>query len=467
MTAARQSAALGARPAGKPWYRRGGWLLALGAAAFAAAVAGYAAFALTHPPDLFMRPVDLRVYTDGGLIVRHVRPLYHPHFATPLYDWPGYENLKFTYPPFAALAFTVLSLASFPVLAKVSVGVNIAALLVTIWLTLRALGYRRGLARLGVTLLLAAPLLWTEPVQRTLFLGQIEIVLMALIIWDLCQPDRRWWKGAGVGLAAGIKLVPLIFIPYLLLTRRFRAAAVASGTFALTVLLGFAVLPPDSRKYWLGGLFVSGSRTGFVGWAGNQSLAGIITRLTGSVAGAQPAWLAAGAVTAVVGVGCAAILDRVGHQMVGLLISPISWDHHWVWIAPATVTAAVYAARARRAATRLAAAGLAAGLVVVFGAWPGFLWSQPANTGGFFEGLIWAPPITNPELYFELGDRPWYAEYHWHGLQLITGNLYVLTGMALFVLLVVLALGPAARAARARGRAAGRLTPATAAPPPG
>jgi alpha-1,2-mannosyltransferase len=475
VTAARQSAALGAHPASLVWYRRRGWLLALGAAAFAVAVAGYVAYALTHPSGQWMRPVDLRVYADGGLIVRDVRPLYHPHFGSPLYDWPGYANLKFTYPPFAALAFTVLSLGSFPVVAKISVGVNIAALLATIWLTLGGLGYRRGLARLGVTLLLAAPLLWTEPVQRTLFLGQIEIVLMALVIWDLCQPDRRWWKGAGVGLAAGIKLVPLIFIPYLLLTRRFRQAAVASGTFVLTVLVGFAVLPADSRKFWLGGLFVSGSRTGFVGWGGNQSLAAIITRLAGSVTGATPAWLAAAAVTLVVALACAAILDRAGHRMVGLLtcaltgllVSPISWDHHWVWIVPGVVTAAVYAVRARSLAARLALGGLAAGIVVVFGAWPGILWSQPANTGGFFEGLIWAAPITNPEVYFALGDRPGYAEYHWHGLQLITGNLYVLTGIALLVLLIVLAAGPAVRAARATGRADRRLTPATAAPPPG
>src|SRR5215471_580846 len=349
VTAARQSAALGAHPAGPAaWYRRGGWLLALGAAAFAVAVAGYVAYVLTHPSHQWMRPVDLRVYTDGGLIARHVRPLYHPRLAAPLYDWPGFENLKFTYPPFAALTFTVLSLTSFSALMKISVAVNIGALLATIWLTLGGLGYRRGLARLGATLLLAAPLFWTEPVQRTLFLGQIEIVLMALIIWDMGQPDRRWWKGAGVGLAAGIKLVPLIFIPYLLLTRRFRQAAVASGTFALTVLLGFAVLPADSRKFWLGGLFVSGSRTGFVGWDGTQSLEAIITRLAGSVAGAQPAWLAAAVVTAAVGLVCAAILDRAGYRMVGLLtcaltallISPISWDHHWVWIVPATVTAA-------------------------------------------------------------------------------------------------------------------------------
>jgi alpha-1,2-mannosyltransferase len=470
VTAARQSAALGARPAGTAWYRRGGWLLALGAAAFAVAVGGYVAYALTHPSGLWMRPVDLRVYADGGLIARDVRPLYHPHFPSPLYDWPGYQNLKFTYPPFAALAFTVLSVGSFPVVAKISVGVNIAALLATIWLTLGALGYSRELARLGVTLLLAAPLLWTEPVQRTLYLGQIEIVLTALIIWDQVQPDRRWWKGAGIGVAAGIDLIPLIFIPYLLLTRRFRQAAVAAGTFVVTILLGFAVLPADSRKYWLTGLFAHGSRTGFVGWEGNQSLPALITRLTGNVLRAQPTWLVVDVAVAIAGVVCAALLDRAGHRMAGLLTcaltgllcSPISWDHHWVWVVPGAVVAAVYAVRAG-GAWRWALAGVAAGLVLVFAAWPASLWHLRANTGGYFEGLIWVPPLTNPERYLRIGDKPWFAEYHWHGLQLIFGNLYVLTGMALFAALLVAGFGPIVRAAVA-SRIRGELTPATAAP---
>ena len=238
-----------------------------------------------------MDPVDLKVYRDGGLIVRHVAPFYRARRAAPLYDWPGYLHLPFTYTPFAAIVFAALSVVSFTTLANISVGVNIAVLLAIIWMTLGGLGYRRGLVRLGATLLLAAPLLWTEPVQRTLFLGQIEIVLMALIIWDQVQPDRRWWKGAGIGIAAGIDLIPLIFIPYLLLTRRFRQAAVAAGTFAATFLLGFAVLPADSRKYWLTGLFAHGSRTGFVGWEGNQSLPALITRLTGNVcARSQRGW---------------------------------------------------------------------------------------------------------------------------------------------------------------------------------
>jgi alpha-1,2-mannosyltransferase len=472
VTAAQQPAVAGARPAGLAWYRRGGWLLAVGAAAFALAVGGYIAYILTNRTNLWMQPVDLRVYTDGGWIVRHARPMYRAFRASPLYDWPGFDNLPFTYTPFAAIACVTLTLASFSTLMSISVGVNIAAVLGTIWMTLGGLGYRRGLVRLGATLLLAAPLFWTEPVQRTLFLGQIEILLMTLIIWDQVQPDRRWWKGAGIGLGAGIDLIPLIFIPYLVLTRRFRQAAVATGTFVLTFLLGFAVLPADSRKYWLTGLFAHGSRTGFVGWEGNQSLPALVTRLTGNVVRAQPTWLVADVVVGIAGVVCAALLDRAGHRMAGLvtcaltglLVSPISWDHHWVWIVPGAVVAAVYAVRARGAA-RWALGSLAVGLAVLFGAWPGVLWHLPANTGGYFEGLIWVPPLTNPETYLQIGDRPWYAEYHWHGFQLIVGNLYVLTGMALFVALLVFAFGPlrAARAAQA-ARGGSELTPAAAAP---
>jgi alpha-1,2-mannosyltransferase len=470
----RESAEVRARPGEAVWYRRRRPLLTAGAAAFAVALAGYIGFILADPSG-WMQPVDLQVYTDGGLIVRHVAPFYRAYRASPLYDWPGYLHLPFTYTPFAAMVFAALSLVPFGVLTNVSVGVNIAALLATVWMTLGGLSVRRGVLRLGGTLLLAGPLLWTEPVQRVLYLGQIEILLMALIIWDQVQPDRRWWKGAGIGIAAGIDLIPLIFIPYLLLTRRFQQAFVAVGTFVLTFLAGSAVLPADSGKYWLTGLFARGSRTGFVGWEGNQSLPAIITRLTGNVVRAQPAWLVTDVAVGIAGVICAALLDQAGHRMAGLLtcaltgllVSPISWDHHWVWVVPGVVTAAVYAVRAERRA-RTALAGLAAGLVVLFAAWPGSLWHLPLGTGGFFEGLIWIPPLTNPEVYLRIGDHPWFAEYHWHGLQLIAGNLYVLTGIALFAVLLALGFGPALRAVRgAAGRQAGRLRPAGGAPPRG
>jgi alpha-1,2-mannosyltransferase len=469
-----------------------GRLAVAGIIAFAVILGGYLAYMATHPYLWTLDPVDLGVYRSGGLIVRHIRPWYDPHLAAPLYDWRGYQNLhlKFTYPPFAAVVFAVVSLIPWRALPPLSVVVNIAALLAALWFTFGGLGYRRGLTRLGATLLAAAAVFWTEPVIRTLYLGQVNLVLMALIIWDLAQPDTRrsgasrWWKGAGVGVAAGIKLVPLIFIPYLLLTRRFRAAAVACAAFAATVAAGFVVAPADSARWWLGGLFFNGGRTGFVGWEGNQSLRALLTRLAGSVAGAEPVWLAVALVTAAAGLACAALLDRAGHPLpgllacalTGLLISPVSWDHHWVWIVPGVAVAAAYAVRAMRAqaspgppaapparldrhgldrhgldsprldwrrALRWPAAGywgLAAAMLAVYGAWPGRLWGEPHDLGQFSLGVIWQPPSTDPELYYRYGDRPSFAEYHWHGLELLTGNAFLLGGLALLAILIAAAL---------------------------
>jgi alpha-1,2-mannosyltransferase len=447
-------------------------LLIAGLVVFAVMISCYCTFILTHPMDRWLVPVDLHVYRLGGKVVAQSAPIYNPRFAAPLYDWPG-TGLKFTYPPFAAMVFTVLLLPSWTLLLKLSIAANIAALSVAIWATLRALGYRAGSARLGGTLLLASALLWIEPVQRTLYLGQIELLLMALIMWDLSQPDRRWWKGAGIGIAAGIKLVPLVFIPYLLLTRRYRQAAVATATFAATVLIGAVVLPADSRAWWLDRLFLKGSRTGFPGWEGNQSLQALITRLSGSISTGQPLWLVAAFLTLVVGIASAVAFDRAGQRTVGvltcaltgLLVSPISWDHHWVWIVPAVTVLVVYGIRARWS-LRWAYLGGAGLLTAIFGAWPGFLWGQPLDLGGFSEGLIWNPPNTNPGTFAKLGDRPWYAEYHWHGFQLITGNLFVLTGLIVFVQLAVLAASTEAARRRVAAGPAGAADATDLAPNP-
>ena len=454
-----------------------GRLAVAGIIAFAVVLGSYLGYMAVHPYSWTLDPVDLGVYRSGGLIVRHIRPWYDPHLAAPLYDWRGYRNLhlKFTYPPFAAVVFAAVSLIPWRVLPGISVLVNIGALLAALWFTFGGLGYRRGLTRLGATLLTGAAVFWTEPVVRTLYLGQVNLILMALILWDLAQPDTlrsgssRWWKGAGVGVAAGIKLVPLIFIPYLLLTRRFRAAAVASGAFAATVAAGFVVAPADSARWWLGGLFFNGGRTGFVGWEGNQSLRALLTRLAGSVAGAEPVWLAVALVTAVAGLACAALLDRAGHPLpgllacalTGLLVSPISWDHHWVWIVPGVAVAAAYAVRAMRPPERSGPPGtepaglrwseaahwpaaglwaLAGGMLVLYGAWPGRLWGEPHDLGQFSLGVIWQPPNTDPEVYYRHGDRPWFAEYHWHGIELLTGNAFLLGGLTLLVILITATL---------------------------
>jgi alpha-1,2-mannosyltransferase len=450
-------------------------LLAAGIAVAAAAGGAYLAYALAHPPHWTLYPVDLGVYQSGGLIVRHVRPAYNPHLATPLYGWPGYDglHLKFTYPPFAAAVFALVSFIPWRVLPRLSVAVNVVLLACALWLTVRALGWRGARRTAGVTLLLAGVLLWTEPVIRTLYLGQVNLALMAVILWDLTQPGHRWWKGAGTGIAAGVKLVPLIFIPYLLVTRRFRQAGVALAAFAATAAAGWAVLPADSARWWLGGLFADGGRTGFVGWEGNQSLLGALTRLAGSTAAGKPLWLAAAAAVGAAGLAAAAALSRAGHELpalltvalTGLLVSPVSWDHHWVWVAPGITVAAHYGLRAaRRLQWRQAAGcwGLAAGTFLLYAAWPDPLLGLRSSIAPFAFGLLWGPPDTDPGLYYRYGDQRWFHEYHWHGSQLLAGNAFLLGGLALLGVTVVAALRTltAAGTAAAGARQAARRLPA-------
>jgi len=430
-------------------------LLKGGIIAFVAVVVSWVIYDVVSGRTGALDPVDLTVYRDGGLIVRHVQPYYNPHAYAPLYDWGGYSSLalKFTYTPFAAIAFAVISFIPMKALEVLSVIVNVASLLVALWFTFRALGYSDRRVRLGATLLAAAVTFWLQPVVRTIYLGQINLILMAGIIWDLTQPEftkngkRRWWAGAVTGIAAGIKLVPLIFIPYLVLTKRFREAAMTVAGFLVTVLIGFAILPHDSSKWWLHGMvFSDGNRTGFTGWAGNQSLRGLITRLSGSIdAGTKP-WLVAAAVAVVLGIVAAALIDRAGHRMVailvasltGLLASPISWDHHWVWVAPGLAVTGHYAIRAWKAREKWRARWVALigiGIIFVYAAWPDALWEHDRNLGKFSLGFLWAQKNTSPREFSLYGDQPQYVEYHWHGFQLLWGNIYILFGMAMLLVL--------------------------------
>ena len=424
----------GRRQAGDQDDPGGRGLLIAGAVVAAVAAVAYLAALASHPMAAMLKGFDLQVYLDGGQ-----QALHH---AGNLYTW-SYDNhpgIQFTYTPFAALLFAVGSVVPFHALMGLVAAVSTVALAATIWIAFRELGWQ-PMARAGATLLLTGLVFWTEPVQRALFLGQVELVLMALVVWDLCQPDRRWWKGAATGLAAAIKLVPLLFIAYLLLTRRFRQAAVAVAVFAGTVIIGFAVLPGPSKYWWIDGNFFQAGRTGFVGDQQNQSLRGLLTRLVGSVNGSFALWLAVAVVVGLLGLAAAVVLHNSGRSFAGLmacaltalLISPISWDHHWVWIAPGLAVIIDAGVRARTTAWRAAWFALGAVILAVFGAWPDF-WSR---TAGLLQGgLIDYAPATS----FAHGDNPGYAEYHWHGLQLLAGNLYLLAGLGLFVVAAAAAI---------------------------
>jgi alpha-1,2-mannosyltransferase len=275
---------------------------------------------------------------------------------------------------------------------------------------------------------------------------------MALVVWDLCQDDRRWWKGAGTGIAAGIKLVPLIFIVYLVLCGRLRQAAMATAALACTVAAGFALLRRPSANWWLTGYFLRPGKVGGVASLVNQSLLALITRAMASVTAGTPVWLAAAALTAVAGLAAAALLHRSGRPvagwvtcaLTGLLVSPVSWDHHWVWIVPVLALLTDFAVQARGAA-RGGYWLLFVATAAVFGGWPD-RWTGPLAL------------VPDGLLGFFTGPHPAHEMYHLRGFQLISWNLFVVAGL----LMLAFALGTAVRAAAgspAGGSPAGTASP--------
>jgi alpha-1,2-mannosyltransferase len=399
--------------------RGGRRALALGAAAFLIALAAYVADVATHPIDLTLGWFDLNIYNHAGLITRHD--------PATLYTWYFKPGVQYLYTPFAALGFAGGSLLPWAVLKWLMTVASLAAMVLTVWVTFGQLGWHgraRGAAVLGVS----AVALWTEPVLRSVQVGQIELVLMALIAWDMCQPDHRRLKGIGVGLAAGIKLVPLIFILYLLLAGKLRQAAVATAAFAATVVIGFAVLPGESVKWWLTGYFLhAGDFTNqSLGSLLNQSVLALITRTPQGAGSVTGLWLAAAVVIGCLGLAAAALLARAGRPtagwvtcaVTGVLVSPISWDNHWVWIVPVLALLADAAVRARGAA-RTAYLALGVALFAVFADWPATWTGRLAFVP---HGLVG----------FNTRRHPMSEIFHLHGTQLLSWNLYVLAGIVIF-----------------------------------
>ncbi len=378
--------------------------------------------------------LDLQIYRWGGLLARHSGDLYRSQFPHLLR-----YHLRFTYPPMAALIFAVFSTIPVAVLEWVVMITSIAALVATLWLTGGALGYRCSAGRIAATLAAAGVALWLQPVQQTLAEGQVNLILMLVIVADLCLPDARGAKGTGVGLAAGFKLIPLIFIPYLLLTRRFRAAAVSVATFALTVVASFVVLPAQSRRYWLSGLFLNSRRAGSNVGVSNQSLNGALTRLLGNLPAAHPYWIASSVIIGVGGLMLAARAARRGQEMLGiltcaltgLLISPISWAHHWVWIAPALVVAAGMALRTGAPAPEPSLGRLAGWKLAPRSRWA--VWVGVA--------ALAAPFFARPRSPVP---RATIQDIQAHPAPLLTGNLYVITGLGLLCLVGLILSGTVA-----------------------
>jgi alpha-1,2-mannosyltransferase len=298
-----------------------------------------------HAAGLLLRFFDLRIYRLAAVRLLH---------GGSLYGAPMLHHLGFTYPPFSGLVLAPLAWLPLTVDELAVTGLNV---LLLVWMIRRALMLSsRGVA-LGPHLSVppsrvrawsqaagvAAAALWLEPVSVTLGYGQIDLLIAALIVFDLSRPDHARGKGIAIGVAAAIKLTPLLFIAYLLFSRRGRAASLATVTFVGAVVLSFGVVGHDASSYW-GGMVLKTSRIGGVAGPVNQSLLGAIARLTGARHPAS-AWELLAAVIAVCGVALSARASRRGDEAAGfsltaitaLLASPISWPHHWTLAAPALI----------------------------------------------------------------------------------------------------------------------------------
>jgi alpha-1,2-mannosyltransferase len=311
-----------------------------------AALSVAAALGLSLYMALRSYQVDIDVYRMGG---RHVflPDLYSVHFG----------GLFFTYTPFAALLFALpalnLAISSVQRLWAVT---NVLALAGFIYMSIRIVLPRLDRRRaLRWSLVLLLPALLLDPVFVTV--GQINLVLCLLIIWDLAAGRKigpyTVPLGVSTGIAAAIKLTPLIFVPYLLITRRIRGAVNATVTFVVCEAVAFLVSPQASWTYWTKDVLDS-KRAGALLYTSDQNLTSALERFHhGSVS--QSILLPLMALIGVAGLALAAWAYKHSSPMLGLLvcattglvISPITWVHHLVWVVPAIIWMAVAADRPR------------------------------------------------------------------------------------------------------------------------
>ena len=350
--------------------------------------------------------VDLHVYLGGAGALDHPGTLYSYVYADQTPDFP----LPFTYPPFAALVFYPLHLLPFGFVAFCwQIGI-MAALYGVVRVSQRLLGQADG-AR-PTALLWTAVGIWIEPLRSTFDYGQVNVILVLAV---LCAAySSRWWlSGLLVGLAAGVKLTPAVTGLYFLGMRRWGAAIFSAVVFLATVGLSIAVIGQQARYYFTD-LLGDARRIGPIGTSFNQSWRGGISRILGHDAGYGPLVLAAIAVTAVLAalawraLGTDAVRDRLGSllvvQLFGLLISPISWTHHWVWLLPLMIWLIHGPWRARPGARLLGWGWL--GLTLV--------------------GVPWLLSFAQPTIWRI--DRPWYLA--WSGLIYIVATLGTLGWIA-------------------------------------
>ncbi|MBO0680535.1 DUF2029 domain-containing protein [Mycolicibacterium sp. S2-37] len=337
------------------------------------AALGYAGWRLLgHVPYR----IDIDVYRMGGQAWLDGRPLYADDATFPTkIDL----DLPFTYPPLAAIAFAPFTWVPLDVASMTITAITLVLLIVAMAIVLTRLDVappdrvtseplwlRR--AWLAAAIVAAAAIL-CEPIKANFDFGQINVVLMTLVIAD-CVPRRTPWpRGLLLGLAIALKLTPAVFLLYFLLRRDVRTVLTTAASVVTLTLVGVAFAWRDSWEYWTHTLRDT-DRIGAATLNTNQNIAGALARIGLGEDVRFAVWVAA--CLAVLGLTVWAarralraeepLLALICVAMFGLVVSPVSWSHHWVWSLPTVVVTAVVAYRHRNTALAVVSA---AGLVLM------------------------------------------------------------------------------------------------------
>jgi alpha-1,2-mannosyltransferase len=341
-----------------------------------------------------------------------------------VYDYlRPYTKYGFTYPPFAALAMLPMAVLPWWAVNALSIAGTVLVTLVILDWYLRPVVDRYRWTRWFTVAVAAALAAIFEPMHETVSFGQVNMLLVFLVLVDFRYLIGRGsrYGGVGIGLAMAVKLTPGIFALYLLVTRRYRAAVTALAAAAGATVLAMLVAPDASRVFWTDAVWDT-DRLGSLSFISNQSIEGMVTRR--HPPHATLVWVALVAAVLAIWVWRARRAVRAGDEAAGValtavagcLVSPVTWVHHLVWLLPALLVM-FDRSLVRRGWRRWTLLGL---LVVLFG----LLCSR----------LVWV------------------YQAHVNGVGNIGANAYVLISL---VLLVVLPIGEPARDGSGSGQAAG------------
>lgn len=345
--------------------------------------------------------IDLDVYRLGAQTLLQGGDLYGT-----LPDVEIGANLPFTYPPIAAVLFAPLAWLPLDVASALFTVVAIAAYGLAIWVVTREVSGLTATRAAWLAVALSAVFFWAGPMRESVAFGQINTVLMALVVVDLIGLRGRRWQGCLVGLALAVKLTPAVFLAYFLMRRDWRALAVGIGSALAYTALGFVVVWRDSVTYWTRTL-TSAERIGNLAYLSNQSLNGLVRRLVTDDRAASLIWFG---VCAVLGLSLLWLMWRlfalgldaaamVTMALYSLLASPVSWSHHWVWCAPVILVLATLWR------TRPALVGWVGAVVAALGMWVFFsrvIWAQPIVDEGVVEWTPWQQVLGNAQTLWGL-----------------------------------------------------------------